>query len=93
MDSYHDDLDSGYQEPQEVIATLQRISPRPHVSSPTRIENPIIPPLNYYPTHRNNSNMNTLQSHYSTTTLNRKTLNRRISDANSSSAYNGGSNM
>ena len=83
MDSYHDDLDSGYQEPQEVIATLQRTSQRPHVSSPTRIDNPNIAPLNYYPTHRSNSNMNTLQSHYSTT-LNRKTTpNRRISDASS----------
>lgn len=50
MDSYHDDMDSGYQEPQEVIGTMTRASPRlRHVSSPTRIEHPNIAPLNYYP--------------------------------------------
>ncbi|XP_055913521.1 uncharacterized protein LOC129947112 [Eupeodes corollae] len=81
MDSYHDDLDSGYQEPQEVLGTLSRSSPRPLVSSPTKIENPNIPPLNIYP-HRSNT------SHSGT--LNRKaTLSRRISDA---SSY-GGPNM
>lgn len=81
--AYHSDLDidSGYQEPQEVLAnaaaaaavaaaaaasaasnssatayssvsaaTLARGSPRPHVSSPTRIERPNLAPLNLYPT-------------------------------------------
>ncbi|XP_037938049.1 uncharacterized protein LOC119671473 [Teleopsis dalmanni] len=86
MESYHDDLDSGYQEPQEILNSLQRSSPRPLVvSSPTRIDNPNIAPLNYYPSSRTN----TLQSNHSTT-LNRKaTSNRRISDA---STY-GGPNM
>ncbi|XP_017482635.1 PREDICTED: uncharacterized protein LOC108371559 [Rhagoletis zephyria] len=86
MDSYHDDLDSGYQEPQEVINTLQRVSPRPVVSSPTRIDNPNMAPLNYYPSHRSNHHLstNTLQSNHSSATLNRKaTLTRRISDASS----------
>lgn len=86
MDSYHDDLDSGYQEPQEVIGTLQRASPRPLVSSPTKIDNPNIPPLNIYP-HRSNT---ALQSNNTnSTTLNRKTtLTRRISDASSYSGQN-----
>ncbi|XP_055390016.1 uncharacterized protein LOC129618996 [Condylostylus longicornis] len=76
MDSYHDDLDSGYQEPHEVIGTLTRCSPRPLVSSPTRIENPNIPPLNINP-HQQRSNQ-------MTGTLNKKgTLSRRISDASS----------
>lgn len=84
MESYHDDLDSGYQEPQEVLHTLQRVSPRPVVSSPTRIDNPNMAPLNYYPSHRSNHhlNTNTLQSNHSAATLNRKaTMTRRISDA------------
>uniref|UniRef100_A0A1A9ULB6 Uncharacterized protein n=1 Tax=Glossina austeni TaxID=7395 RepID=A0A1A9ULB6_GLOAU len=63
MDSYHDDMDSGYQEPQEVIGSIQRSSPRPHVSSPTRIDNPNIAPLNYYPINtrgqQTNNNTNT----------------------------------
>lgn len=81
MDSYHDDLDSGYQEPQEYISTLPRTSPRPLVSSPTKIENPNIPPLNIYP-HRTST-------FYSNSTLNRKTtLSRRVSDASSYGAPN-----
>lgn len=76
-DFYHDDHDSGYQEPQEVIGTLNRVIPRPLVSSPTRIEHPNIPPLNMHP-HR---------SHNGTLTLNKKsTINRRINDA--MAAYN-----
>lgn len=55
--AYHSDLDidSGYQEPQEVLSglngggTLSRGSPRPLVSSPTRIEKPNMAPLNMYP--------------------------------------------
>ncbi|XP_053696468.1 uncharacterized protein LOC128743820 [Sabethes cyaneus] len=70
MESYNnfDDMDSGYQEPQEVIGSLNRN--RSIVSSPTRIENPNLAPLNLYPTHRSNS------------TLSKKnaTLSRRISD-------------
>lgn len=93
MDSYHDDMDSGYQEPQEILNSMQRSSPRPRVSSPTRIDNPNMAPLNYYPSnprnHQSSAN-STLQrpTNFNTTaTLNRKTtLNRRISDA---SSYNG----
>ena len=59
-------MDSGYQEPHEIMGTLSRSSPRPLVSSPTRIEHPNIAPLNMFP-HRG--------------TLNKKsTLSRRISD-------------
>lgn len=66
---YHDDHDSGYQEPHEVVGTLNRTAPRPTVSTPTRIEHPNIPPLNIYP-HRNG-----------TLTLNKKsTLGRRTSE-------------
>lgn len=73
-DLYHDDHDSGYQEPHEVIGTINRNGIRPHVSSPTRIEHPNIPPLNIHPHHRSHS------------TLNKKsTLSRRTSD--SLSAY------
>ncbi|XP_073835728.1 uncharacterized protein [Musca autumnalis] len=97
MDSYHDDMDSGYQEPQEVLNSMQRVSPRPRVSSPTRIDNPNMAPLNYYPsnprnytnTHHQSSGNNSLQrpTNLSTATLNRKTAtSRRISDA---SSYNG----
>lgn len=71
-DYNHDDHDSGYQEPQEVIGTLNRNSPRPLVSTPTRIEHPNIPPLNMHP-HRGHNN--------GTLTLNKKsTLTRRTSD-------------
>ncbi|XP_055713487.1 uncharacterized protein LOC129807910 [Phlebotomus papatasi] len=82
IESYHNnldeiDMDSGYQEPQEVVGTLSRGSPRPHVSSPTRIEHPNIAPLNLYPHHRSTHN-----------TLNKKsTLSRRISDV--STPYGG----
>lgn len=70
---YEDDHDSGYQEPHEVISTLNRNSPRPTVSSPTRIEHPNIPPLNMHP-HRGHSSGATL-------TLQKKsTLGRRPSD-------------
>lgn len=96
MDSYHDDMDSGYQEPQEVLNSMQRVSPRPRVSSPTRIDNPNMAPLNYYPSnprnysnHHQGSANNTLQrpTNLNTATLNRKTnTSRRISDA---SSYNG----
>lgn len=75
---YHDDHDSGYQEPQEVLGTLNRALPRPLVSSPTRIEHPNMPPLNAHPIRSHNNN---------TLTLNKKsTINRRISDA--MAAYN-----
>lgn len=74
-DIYHDDHDSGYQEPHEVIGSLNRNlnSSRLLVSSPTRIENPNIPPLNIHP-HRMHGN--------STTTLNKKssTLTRRTTE-------------
>lgn len=67
---YHDDHDSGYQEPHEIVSTMNRNSPRLLVSTPTRIENPNIPPLNMHP-HRNG-----------TLTLNKKsTLTRRTSES------------
>lgn len=71
---YHDDHDSGYQEPHEVIGTLNRNlnSSRLLVSSPTRIEHPNIPPLNIHP-HRMHAN--------GTLTLNKKsTLTRRTTE-------------
>ena len=46
-------------------------SPRPRVSSPTRIEHPNLPPLNLHPSHRS---------------LRRATLSRRESDASNVSA-------
>lgn len=84
---YHDENDSGYQEPMmrqephEVINTLNRHHhARLMVSSPTRIENPNIPPLNVYP-HRSNS-----------LTANRKaTLSRRTTET--LNYYGQGSNM
>lgn len=93
MDSYHDDMDSGYQEPQEIIENLPKSSHRPYVSSPTRIDNPNMAPLNYYPLNargQTNSGSNTLQrSQQYATTLNRKmSLNRRISDTSSYTGQN-----
>lgn len=82
---YHDENDSGYQEPHEVINTLNRHHHHHHharlmVSSPTRIENPNIPPLNIYP-HRSSS-----------LTANRKaTLSRRTTET--LNYYGQGSNM
>lgn len=56
IDLYHDDHDSGYQEPHEVIGTLNRhlTASRLMVSSPTRIEHPNMPPLNAHP-HRSHA--------------------------------------
>uniref|UniRef100_A0A182NU00 Uncharacterized protein n=1 Tax=Anopheles dirus TaxID=7168 RepID=A0A182NU00_9DIPT len=88
MESYahFDDMDSGYQEPQEVLGSLNRAATANRtgtlVSSPTRIENPNLAPLNLYPT---------VQSHRTGTlssTMGRKahgnsgagSLSRRISD-------------
>lgn len=85
VELYHDENDSGYQEPHEVISTLNRHHhPRAMVSSPTRIEHPNIPPLNVlvhpHP-HRNNS-----------LTVNRKaTLSRRTTET--LNFYGQGSNM
>lgn len=71
----HDDRDSGYQEPHEVISTLNRNSPRPIVSTPTRIEHPNLPPLNMHPhSHRGHSSGSTL------TPQKKSTLNRRTSE-------------
>lgn len=75
----HDDRDSGLgdQEPHEVISTLNRNSPRPVVSTPTRIEHPNIPPLNMHPhphSHRGHSSGGTL------TPQKKSTLGRRTSD-------------
>lgn len=84
---YHDENDSGYQEPHEVIATLNRNNPnfnpsRFVVSSPTPIENPKIPPLNAYP-HR---------AHNNSGTLNKKlTLSRRTNEV--LNYYGQGSNI
>lgn len=98
---YHDENDSGYQEPHEVINTLNRHHPHPHhqhqhphlhqhhqqsrlmVSSPTRIENPNIPPLNTLNAHPHRS---------SSLTANRKaTLSRRTTET--LNYYGQGSNM
>lgn len=51
--------------------TSPHASPRPRVSSPTRIEHPNLPPLNLHPSHRG---------------LRRTTLSRRESDASSVSS-------
>lgn len=79
-------MDSGYQEPHEIMGTLSRSSPRPLVSSPTRIEHPNIPPLNMYP-HRGGTGTT---ANLLLGTLNKKsTLNRRISvESSISSAAN-----
>lgn len=70
---YHDENDSGYQEPHEVIGTLNRTlnhNARLMVSSPTRIEHPNMPPLNAHPLRAHNSG-----------TLNKKsTLSRRTNE-------------
>uniref|UniRef100_A0A182YDU1 Uncharacterized protein n=1 Tax=Anopheles stephensi TaxID=30069 RepID=A0A182YDU1_ANOST len=57
MESYahFDDMDSGYQEPQEVLGSLNRAGTATNrtatlISSPTHIENPNMAPLNLYPT-------------------------------------------
>lgn len=83
IDAYNtDDMDSGYQEPHEIVGTLSRCSPRPLVSSPTRIEYPNIAPLNMHP-HRNHTG--TLGSMIGT--MNKKTtLSRRISIESTSAA-------
>lgn len=78
MDSYHDDLDSGYQEPQEVIGTLGR-----QISTPTRIEHPNILPLNSNPRSYNTMNHNHMNgSAYGTMNSKKSTPSRRISDTN-----------
>lgn len=84
---YHDENDSGYQEPHEVLATLNR---NPHlntsrfmVSSPTRIEHPNMPPLNIHPHRAHNSG---------TLTMNKKsTLSRRTNEV--LNYYGQGSNI
>lgn len=62
-------MDSGYQEPQEIMDTLTRSkSPRLTVSTPTRIEFPNMAPLNMCP------HITTLQRNHNKSTL----LNRRV---------------
>lgn len=71
------------------LGSLRRAAQvRPRISSPTRIENPNMPPLNLHPhsgnpnggyTHRNSGISNSLSSH-SGQTLRRGTLSRRGSD-------------
>lgn len=70
---YHDDHDSGYQEPHEVIGSLRNYNTARFVSSPTRIEHPNLAPLNMHP-HRH--------GHSSSTTLTHKksTLSRRTNE-------------
>ena len=86
---YHDENDSGYQEPHEVISTLNRAHNARHlmVSSPTRIEHPNIPPLNQLVhSHRSGS------SSLSAQTMSRKaTLSRRTTET--LNYYGQGSNM
>lgn len=83
----HDDRDSGYQEPHEVISTLNRNSPRPIVSTPTRIEHPNIPPLNMHPHPHSHSHSHRGHSSGSggggvtLTPQKKSTLGRRTNDA------------
>lgn len=70
-------MDSGYQEPQEILETLSRNSPRPLVSSPTRIEHPNMAPLNMAPL-----NMYP-HSRYTGTLNKRPTIHRRTSETSS----------
>lgn len=82
---YHDENDSGYQEPHEVInqSTLNRIHhARLMVSSPTRIEHPNIPPLNVH-VHPHRSG--------SLTASRKATLSRRTTET--LNYYGQGSNM
>lgn len=74
----HDDRDSGYQEPHDVISTLNRSSPRPVVSTPTRIEHPNIPPLNMHPHRGHGHSSGAGGGPY--TPQKRSTLSRRTSD-------------
>lgn len=49
MESYNtDDMDSGYQEPQNLSGSFNDCSLRTYVSTPTRIDNPNMTPLNLY---------------------------------------------
>ncbi|KAL2730059.1 uncharacterized protein V1477_015870 [Vespula maculifrons] len=50
------------------ILTIQRGTLRPHVSSPTRIEHPNLPPLNLLP-HKRSSKKGTIGQHASDTLL------------------------
>lgn len=81
---YHDENDSGYQEPHEVIGTINRHhhhhNARLMVSSPTRIEHPNIAPLNVHP-HRSGT----------LTTSRKATLSRRTTET--LNYYGQGSNM
>lgn len=83
IESYQmDDMETCYQEPDVnaycinqiphdlALGTMKRGNSRPLVSSPTRIENPNLPPLNLYP-HRGGG------------TLRKPTHSRRVSDSNS----------
>lgn len=74
---YHDDHDSGYQEPvihQEVIGSLSRNynTSRLMVSSPTRIEHPNMAPLNMHP-HRHGHSSGTTLTHKKSTMSRRTT--------------------
>lgn len=74
MDSYNtDDIDSGYQEPQNLNGSFNDDSLRTYVSTPIKIDNPCLAPLNIYQTTAARSSMeNTLSK--------KSTVNRRISD-------------
>ncbi|XP_064556617.1 uncharacterized protein LOC135441087 [Drosophila montana] len=83
MDSYHDDMDSGYQEPHEVTGSLRRSPLRAVASSPTAhdISN-IITTTNHNPNQLGPS----IHSNQAANTLSisrKTTLSRRISDASS----------
>ncbi|XP_031636555.1 uncharacterized protein LOC116349315 [Contarinia nasturtii] len=83
---YHDENDSGYQEPHEVISTLHRAhNSRLMVSSPTRIEHPNMAPLNAH-------NVQVHPHRSGSLTTNRKaTLSRRTTET--LNYYGQGSNM
>ncbi|XP_030379826.1 uncharacterized protein LOC115628027 [Scaptodrosophila lebanonensis] len=74
MDSYHDDMDSGYQEPHEVIGSLKRSPLRTLVSSPSGSD---LPKMNGGPSLSSNQTTSSLSMSRKTT------LSRRISDASS----------
>lgn len=82
MDSYHDDMDSGYQEPHEVTGSLRRSPMRAMASSPTAHDISNISAggvANGHGIHYSSSN----QTGNAMSISRKTTLSRRISDASS----------
>lgn len=86
MESYNtDDIDSGYQEPQNLNGSTYEGSLRgQYVSTPTRIENPNLAPLNLYHQQQqqlqHGSSRNNLDVTTGTLGNKKATISRRISD-------------